>query len=242
MVKIKKTLPKAQPKSATASPAPGPKNLAKQQFRSATDVIRPKTIPYRFWKEWHRARERNDYDLLYDLSASGSPVREAFGERESFQETVRRMRSSLPGLRALGLYKLRLSGPDLVELIQAEEGVDRAQRFYRAERWVLLRHSEGLRVHQIDGIDVPVAQEPTDIAFDAFPAIQEDVLALATPQEPWTSVASRLRETRDQASSLPAGRSEASGEDTAGAPATDDGTSTTASGPEGGDAEPEGGA
>lgn len=196
-IKVRKSAVVAQKGAAQPEQKSAPKKPSRQQFRDARVVVRPTTIPYRFWKEWSRALGRNDFLLLHDLTAEGSPIRESFGDRDGFMDRIRRQRGSVPGMRGLDLLRIRLEGPDVVHVLQVDLSPDRAERTFTAERWFLIRGEFGFRVHHIDRVEVPREREPSTVGFEDFPEIPEALSALAPRERSWREVLAEREKERD---------------------------------------------
>ena len=161
-------------KKKVATPAAAPQTAAaprpSSQFKDYDAVIRPDMIAYHYWREWFRARDRNDWDFMYEMSAEGSPLREQLGPRDAFPEACRRRQPFVPGLRDGELRRIRLEGPDEAHLIRVSGLDDRSRRTLDAERWLTLRSVDGWRVHQVDEISIPRDQLVDGLTLDLFPA------------------------------------------------------------------------
>lgn len=168
-MKIKKKVETKDSQSAR------PARRSRGQFWNVEDVIRPDMIPYLFWKEWSRARDRGDFPFLFRLVADEGPARELWGsDLEAFQEACRRSRSAIPGLAPAELFRIRLEGKDIAHLIQCRRHDERGTAQYEAERMLLLRSPEaGWRVQRIDRIEVAKETEPGAVRIEDFPDVGE---------------------------------------------------------------------
>jgi len=170
-VKIKRKVTKVPAAKKDASATGAPAQRKKTQFRAVGDVIRIDTIPYHFWKEWNRARERNDYLFMFDMTGKESPARAAFGERESFQDLCKRKLRPVPGLVEAELRKIRLEGENVAHVYSVRGYRERERRTYTVERWYLLRGPGGWRIHAIDEISRPKTTPLSPILVDEFPEV-----------------------------------------------------------------------
>ncbi len=165
--------------AAAAEAAPAPDEVAPQeaaprrtgQFQDVDAVVKPDMLAYFFWREWWKARDRGDFDFMFELSAEGSSLRESFGPREDFSETCRRKLRDVLGLTEGELRLIRLHGDSEAYLINAVGLKERERRSYTAERWFMLRGEAGWRVHQIDAITVPKDKQPSELALSDFPDV-----------------------------------------------------------------------
>jgi hypothetical protein len=165
-IKIKKTdLPAA---SAAAGAAAG-----SSQFRNVNDVVSRSTIAYEAWRACARARERNDWPFVWDMSTADGPLRACCGPREEFPELCRRKLRPVAGITDAELRRIRLNGPDEAHLLQVHGHRERERRTYTAEHWVMLRGPNGWRVHAIDAKSFARDQrEYTALVFEDFDAIE----------------------------------------------------------------------
>lgn len=129
-------------------------------------------IAFHYWREWIRARDRNDWDFMYQMSAEGSPLRAQLGEREAFPELCRRRERSVPGLRDGELRKIRLDGPDVAQMFRVVGLDDRTVREVTIERWFMLRGADNWFVHAVDEIRKERTEAMTSIELDWFEAVQ----------------------------------------------------------------------
>ena len=141
------------------------------QFQDVAAVITDDMIAYHFWREWWKAKERGDFEFIFELSAEGSSLREAFGDRSDFSEACRRKLRPVPGISEGELRRIRLHGESEAYLINAIGLKARERRSYTAERWFMIRGEAGWRVHQIDEISVPKEREPSDLTLADFPEV-----------------------------------------------------------------------
>lgn len=141
------------------------------QFQDPLAVVTPETIPYKFWREWWRARDRGDFAFIYELSAEGSPLREHFGAAAEFPEVCRRKIRPVIGVVPGDLKKIRLHGEREAYFVSAIGLKARERRDYDAERWFLLQTDAGWRVHQIDRITVSKQRDPSTLTLGDFPPV-----------------------------------------------------------------------
>ena len=160
-----------QSESDAPSPTSGEKPRTTGQFQDVAAVVEPEMIAYHFWCEWWKAKDRGDFEFIFELSAEDSLLREAFGLRDDFAEVCRRKLRPVPGLNEGELRRIRLHGDSEAYLINAVGLKARERRSYGAERWFMLRGEAGWRVHQIDEITVPKDREPSDLALADFPDV-----------------------------------------------------------------------
>lgn len=148
----KETRPAAAPAGrAMATPAmPRAQEHPAAGRKSVEQTIDLESPPYALWKEWHNARERGDWDFVYELAAEGSPLRAQFGDRAEFAETCRRKLRPMPGTRAATIARIRLQGHDEAFVFQAIDFEERGVRNYTVERFWMLRGETGWRVWSID--------------------------------------------------------------------------------------------
>lgn len=181
MAKIKRKKRRAAPPAvaqaattpATEAPAPKATSAARTrgQYQDVSAVIKADMIPYLFWREWWKAKDRGDFEFLHELSAEGSPLREHFGSAEEFPEVCRRKLRPVLGTTEGELRKIRLHGENEAYIVHAIDLRARERRNYDAERWFLLRGDNGWRVHQIDQITVPKEREPSTLTLADFPEV-----------------------------------------------------------------------
>jgi hypothetical protein len=176
-VKIKRKVSKeARPAAAPAGRAMAAPQMPRAEQhpaagrKSVDSAIAVDAVPYALWKEWHSARERGDWEFVYELAAEGSQLREQFGDRATFAETCRRKLRPVAGSRAAVIARLRMQGDDEAFLFQAIDLEERAVRNYTVERWWMLRGPNGWRVHRIDEMQRAKDQSVNTIDNAAFPA------------------------------------------------------------------------
>jgi len=76
------------------------------QERDVSQVIGPRTIPYRFWKQWVRARQRGENKLLFQMLHEEGSFKEGFDTLDAFLEHARL--HSLPSGPEWRLEKIKL--------------------------------------------------------------------------------------------------------------------------------------
>jgi len=148
-VKIKRKKPRVTPQAAPVSPQA---QAPSRQYKSVENVLSPDMIAYHYWREWFRARDRNDWAFMYHMSREDSPLRAQLGEEDSFAERCRRRDRAVPGLRPGDLQKIRLDGPDVAQVLRIVGLEDRTKKDVTVERWCMLRHEEGWSMHAVDEI------------------------------------------------------------------------------------------
>ncbi|TVR03108.1 MAG: hypothetical protein EA398_06230 [Deltaproteobacteria bacterium] len=155
------------------APRTGSSRRQRGQYWKVDEAISPTMIPYLFWREWGKARDRGDYPFLFQLVADHGPAREHWGnDLDAFLEACRRGRSAIPGLAPADLFRIRLEGPAVAHLIQCRHHDERGATSFEAERFYMLRDEQkGWRVHQIDRIDVPREREPKSLRIEDFPPV-----------------------------------------------------------------------
>lgn len=161
--KKKRVAPQAAPAQETTTPS--------RQYKSAENVLSPDMIAYHYWREWFRARDRNDWPFMYAMSGENSPLRKQLGEEETFSERCRRRDRSVPGLRPGDLQKIRLDGPDVAQVLRIVGLEDRTRKDITVERWCMLRAPEGWHMYAVDEVQRPREDvvENIDIAwFEPF--------------------------------------------------------------------------
>lgn len=159
------------PVDTAAEEAPAKAGRTSGQFQDVEAVIEADMIPYLVWREWWKARDRGDFDFLYELSAPDSPLREHFGPADEFGEVCRRKMRPVLGTTEGQLFRIRLHGEDEAYVVQAIDLKARERRDYDAERWFMLRGDGGWRVHQIDRITLPKDRAPNTLTLDDFPDV-----------------------------------------------------------------------
>lgn len=182
MAKVKRKKRRAQaPAIARSEPTPAEapaeapattdKPRTSGQFQDIGAVVKPDMIAYHFWREWWKAKTRGDFEFIFEASAEGSTLRDAFGPRDEFPETCRRKLRPIDGLVEGELRRIRLHGEDEAYLINAIGLSARERRSYTAERWFMLRGEAGWRVHQIDSITVSKERPPAELTLGDFPDV-----------------------------------------------------------------------
>lgn len=136
------------------------------------DVVHPSMIAFHYWREWSRARGRNDWDFMYAMSAEGSALREQLGARDAFAERCRRRDRGVPGLRDGQLRMIRLDGPDVAQLFRVVGVDDRTQRSLTVERWFMLRGADNWFIHAVDELEKDRAEAMGAISPSWFDAVQ----------------------------------------------------------------------
>lgn len=191
-MKIKRKVSKeARPAAAPAGRAMAAPQMPRAEQhpaagrKSVDTAIAVDAVPYALWKEWHAARERGDWEFVYELAAEGSHLREQYGERTAFAETCRRKLRPIAGSRAAVIARLRMQGQDEAFLFQAIDLEERAVRSYTVERWWMLRGVNGWRVHRIDEMQRSKDLSVNTIENSAFPATEPpaDFVALRDARE-----------------------------------------------------------
>lgn len=162
-MKIKKKKKRVAPQAAPA-PETAP---ASRQYKSVENVLSPDMIAYHYWREWFRARDRNDWPFMYAMSGENSPLRAQLGEEETFGERCRRRDRAVPGLRPGDLQKIRLDGPDVAQVLRIVGLEDRTKKDITVERWCMLRGPEGWTMYAVDEVQRPRENvvENIDIAW-----------------------------------------------------------------------------
>ncbi len=165
-------------RAAAAAAAAAPAEDAPQaprrrgQFQDVAAVIKPGMIAYLFWREWWKARNRGDFQFIYDLSAAGSPLREHFGDRDEFSDVCRRKIRPVLGLTEGELRKVRLHSEDECYIVHCIDLNARERRDYDAERWFMLRDELlGWRVHDVARITVSKERDPGTLTLADFPDV-----------------------------------------------------------------------
>lgn len=169
-MKIKKRLAPVKP-VASAAPQTTSAQQNPRQFKALDRVVHPDMIAYHYWREWLRARDRNDWDFMYQMVEEGSPLAQRLGERASFPELCRRRDKAVPGIREGELRKIRLDGPDVATLFRVVGNDDRTARDLTIERWTMFRGVRGWSIHAVDEIARPRAEAMGRIANDWFAAV-----------------------------------------------------------------------
>lgn len=163
-MKIKK---KKKRVARKAAPAPQQESTSRQ-YKSVENVIKPDMIAYHYWREWFRARDRNDWLFMYEMSGENSPLREQLGERDTFAERCRRRERTVPGLRPGNLQKIRLDGPDVAQVLRLVGMDDRARKDITVERWCMLRKASGWEMYAVDDVTRPRAEIEAGVSIDWF--------------------------------------------------------------------------
>jgi hypothetical protein len=158
--------------NSTANLVPAaPMRAATNPARSAARAIGREDIAFTFHKQWNKAIATGDYDLLWDLTAEGSAIRESFGSRDEFPSVARRRLRPLDGIVAGEVERTRIVDHDEALLLVVHGTDSRTKRPYTAERWYMVRGELGWRLHDIatssHAADAPVG----DISFDEFPSV-----------------------------------------------------------------------
>lgn len=146
-MKIKKKKKVAAPAASASASGGNPR-----QFKSADSIFKPDMIAFHFWREWFRARDRNDWPLVYSMIAENTPLHQRVGTLENFHELCRRRDLSVPGLRDGELRKIRLDGPDVAQMYRVRGLDDRVQREVTVERWRMLRDMAGWAIYGVDEV------------------------------------------------------------------------------------------
>lgn len=166
-MKIKRKKKRVAPKAAPAQA----QEQTSRQYKSVENVIKPDMIAYHYWREWFRARDRNDWPFMYEMSGEGSPLRERLGDLEGFPERCRRRDRSVPGLRPGNLQKIRLDGPDVAQVLRVVGMDDRARKEITVERYCMLREQDGWQMYAVDDVTRPRSEveEGVDVGwFETF--------------------------------------------------------------------------
>lgn len=150
-MKIKKKKQRVAPQATPAQAA----QAASPQYKSVENVLSPDMIAYHYWREWFRARDRNDWAFMYEMSGESSPLREQLGEEGTFAERCRRRDRAVPGLRSGDLQKIRLDGPDVAQVLRIVGLDDRTKKDVVIERWCMLRGANGWSMYAVDEISRP---------------------------------------------------------------------------------------
>lgn len=180
-MKIKKRTTVQRP-AASAAPSAAQGDANPRQFKSVEAVVRPDMIAFHYWREWFRAKERNDWDFMYSMALEGSPLQAQLGDAEGFAERCRRRDRAVPGLRDGQLRKIRLDGPDVASMYYVVGVDDRTQRELVIERYLMLRGPRGWNMVSVDEAKHPRADVMASIDAAWFPAIvlPEDFVGRST--------------------------------------------------------------
>ncbi len=152
---------------ATAAPM----RAATSPTKTAARAIGREDIAFTFHKQWNKALATGDYDLVWDLTAEGSAIREAFGARDEFPSVARRRLRPLDGVVAGEVERTRIIDHDEALLLVIHGPEARSRRPYTAERWYLVRGELGWRLHDIAAMTHPADKPVADILFEDFPNV-----------------------------------------------------------------------
>lgn len=179
-MKIKKRIAPAKAVAPAAKQAPAPTQNPRQ-YKEIENVVYPDMIAFHYWREWLRARDRNDWDFMYRMVLESSPLAERIGSQESFSELCRRRDKAVPGLRDGELRKIRLDGPDVATMYRVVGIDDRTTRDVTVERWVMLRGVRGWNMYAVDDLSRPRAEVLEGIQNDWFaPVVVPEGFVLRT--------------------------------------------------------------
>lgn len=171
-MKIKKRPASAKPVAAPAPAQAAAPTQNPRQFKELERVVFPDMIAFHYWREWIRARDRNDWDFMYQMVLEGSPLATRVGSRELFPELCRRREKAVPGLREGELRKIRLDGPDVATMFRVVGIEDRTTRDVIVERWTMLRGIRGWNMYAVDEVTKPRTEVLEHISNDWFAAVQ----------------------------------------------------------------------
>ena len=167
-MKIKKRLAPVKPAAAPAPPSSNAESRNPRQFKALENVVYPDMIAFHYWREWLRARDRNDWDFMYQMAAEGSPLAARLGARDGFAELCRRRERAVPGIREGQLRKIRLDGADVATMYNVIGLDDRTTREVLVERWVMFRGNRGWSIYAVDELSKPRAEVLEGIQNDWF--------------------------------------------------------------------------
>lgn len=161
-------------KSKARATAPAKKRATKKsQFRSLDEVCKPDMIAYHFWREWHLAKERNDYGFMFEMTREGSALRQALGPEERFPEACRRREAHIPGLQEGELRTISLEGPDVAHMFEVVEPRRQTGKIpVTVRRWFMLRGPSGWRLESVDEQQVAVDEVPDALNKRAFAPVK----------------------------------------------------------------------
>lgn len=128
-------------------------------------------IAFHYWREWFRAKDRNDWAFMYSMVQEGSSLHETLGPLDGFAELCRRRDRTVPGLRDGHLRKIRLDGPDVASMYYAVGVDDRTQRDLTIERYLMLRGPRGWNIISVDEAKRPRADVMAGIDAAWFPPV-----------------------------------------------------------------------
>lgn len=160
----------AKPAAVQAPATQGDSNP--RQYKSVENVVHPDMIAFHYWREWFRARDRNDWPFMYAMTDENSPLRAQLGAPESFPERCRRRDREVPGLRDGELRKIRLDGPDVAQMYRVVGLEDRTQRELTVERWFMLRGPRGWNMIAVEEVRKSRAEAMESIPADWFDPIE----------------------------------------------------------------------
>lgn len=144
----------------------------KSQFRTVDEVCKPDMIAFHFWREWHQAKDRNDYEFLFEMTREGSAFREALGDQEAFPEACRRREDHIPGMKEGELLKISLEGPDVAHMFEViRPSRQTGRKPVRVRRWYMLRSENGWRLDAIHELETPEADLDAALQTKAFPDV-----------------------------------------------------------------------
>jgi hypothetical protein len=166
-MKIKKS------KKKTTRSKKSKKSSNNSQFRSVEEVCEPDMIAFHFWREWHEAKDRNDYNFMFEMTREGSELREQLEPRDKFPEACRRRENRIPGLRDGELMKISLAGPDVAHMFEVIKPRRQTSRNpWTIQRWYMLRGEQGWRLEALHDIEVAPDEVQEHLKTDAFPDVE----------------------------------------------------------------------
>lgn len=170
-IKKKVALPASRKRTAPApaARAAAPASVSPAIARSAQDVLPVDAMPFRFFQEWQRARERGEYELIYDLIEPGSAAASVFGPRAEFAQTVRHRLRPVPGFDKVEFVRTRLESDSLARLFLRIEPDRRGLPEVVVERMTIARGPQGWRLLAIDRAKFPADAPARTWTAEAFP-------------------------------------------------------------------------
>lgn len=166
-MKIKKKRKSVARKPAAKAAKPS------SQYKKLDDVCAPDMIAFHFWREWHRARERNDWAFMREMAGEDSPFLEKLGDEATFSERCRRRDDGTPGLRAGVLRRISLAGEDAAHMIEVVGADEYNARSYEVVRWYMLRGEGGWRLHDWHRAEVAPEELEAQLEVSAFPEVSQ---------------------------------------------------------------------
>ena len=138
-----------------------------ERLRDVDDILQPDATIYRIWYEWRKAKELSDFNFLYDLIVSESPLAERFRDRSGFVAACTEGSDDIPTGKPATFRHLTIFDSKTAKLLQTIGDNDPTTTVMRCECIDLVNTERGWRLSELEIREVSKAED-TEISLALF--------------------------------------------------------------------------